>query len=237
VGGAFRGGGAVKGSVLSPRARPSGSLLGMLLGLLLGSLLPLAVHGSPVPQQEFDQVLRSKPDLEHGEALFAACAACHGSQGGGVADYTVPAIAGQRFRVIARQLVDYRHDKRWDLRMQHFADQHHLSGPADIADVAAFVSRMPIVNAPDHGSGEFLQHGGELYARLCAACHGAAGEGDDRLDVPRLAGQHYAYLLRQMHDAVEHRRPNFPPDHIRLLKRLDFTDLTGVADYLSRLGS
>jgi cytochrome c553 len=235
VGGAFRGGGAVKGSVLSPRARPSGSLLGMLLGLLLGSLLPLAVHGSPVPQQEFDQVLRSKPDLEHGEALFAACAACHGSQGGGVADYTVPAIAGQRFRVIARQLVDYRHDKRWDLRMQHFTDRHHLDGAQDIADVAGFISQLPVTRAPDHGSGEYLRHGAEVYGRLCASCHGPAAEGAERY--PRLAGQHYEYLLRQMHDALEGRRPNFPSEHVRLLQHFELADLAGVADYLSRLGN
>jgi hypothetical protein len=40
-----------------------------------------------------------------------------------------------------------------------------------------------------------------------------------------------------MHDAVEGRRPNFPPDHVHLLERFELADLAGVADYLSRLGS
>ena len=204
-------------------------------GWLLGALLPLTAHGASIPQQEYEQVLRSNPDLVHGEALIATCAACHGPQGAGVSDGSVPAIAGQHFRVIVRQLVDFRHDTRWDLRMQHFTDQHHLSGAQDVADVAAFISRMPITRASDHGSGEYLRHGGEVYARLCGSCHGPAAEGDERN--PRLAGQHYEYLLRQMHDALEGRRPNFPRDHVRLLQRFELADLAGVADYLSRLGS
>lgn len=202
---------------------------------LLIALLPWAAHGASVTQLEYDQVLRSKPDLVHGEALFETCAACHGVRGAGVSDGSVPAIAGQHFHVIVRQLVDFRHDKRWDLRMQHFTDEHHLSGTQDIADVAAFVSAMAATRASDHGSGEYLRHGEEVYVRLCGSCHGPAAEGDERY--PRLAGQHYEYLLRQMHDAVEGRRPNFPPDHVRLLEHFELADLAGVADYLSRLGS
>jgi hypothetical protein len=40
-----------------------------------------------------------------------------------------------------------------------------------------------------------------------------------------------------MHDAVEGRRPNFSPEHIRLLLHFDRPDFEGVADYLSRLGN
>jgi cytochrome c553 len=205
-----------------------------VLGWLLTALLPLAARGASVPQQEYEAVLHSGPDIVHGEALFSTCAACHGTNGAGVADGSVPAIAGQHFRVIVRQLVDFRHDKRWDLRMEHFSDQHHLSGAQDIADVADYISGMPSTRASDHGSGEYLQHGGEVYVRLCASCHGVAAEGDERN--PRLAGQHYEYLLRQMHDALEGRRPNFPHGHVRLLQRFELADLAGVADYLSRLG-
>jgi cytochrome c553 len=197
--------------------------------------LPWTVRAASLSQQEFDQATRSKPDLIHGEGLFETCAMCHGADGAGVPDGSVPAIAGQHFAVIVRQLVDYRHDKRWDLRMQHFTDEHRLKGAQDIADVAAFVSQLRVRRASDHGSGEYLVHGGEVYARLCASCHGKTGEGDK--DYPRLAGQHYEYLLRQMHDALEERRPNFPREHVRLLERFELADLTGVADYLSRQGN
>jgi len=55
--------------------------------------------------------------------------------------------------------------------------------------------------------------------------------------IPRLSGQHYEYLRRQMYDAVDGRRPGFPPSHVRLLAQLEHDDIAGVADYLSRVAS
>jgi cytochrome c553 len=195
---------------------------------------PAAAAG--IAASEFEAVVHARPDSVQGATLFETCAACHGSDGGGASDGTVPALAGQHFRVLASELVDYRHDRRWDLRMQHFSDQHHLADAQDIANVAAYISGLPPKPAPILTDGEFVQHGAQLYARQCASCHGAMGQGDDLQRTPRLAGQHYAYLLRQLHDAVEGRRPNFPREHIRLLQHFERADFVGVADYLNRLG-
>jgi cytochrome c553 len=74
-----------------------------------------------------------------------------------------------------------------------------------------------------------------VYARSCASCHGKNGDGNARQQIPRVAGQNYSYLVRQIHDAVEGRRPNFPAAHIRLLKGLDYADIMGVSDYLARI--
>jgi cytochrome c553 len=189
-----------------------------------------------VSEQEYAAVLHARADSVQGELLFLTCAACHGSDGAGVSDGSVPALAGQHFRVLASELVDYRHDRRWDLRMQHFSDEHHLKDAQDIANVASYISGLPLRPAPVLTDGEFVQHGAQVYARLCVSCHGAMGQGDDLQRAPRLAGQHYEYLLRQMHDAVEGRRPNFPRDHIRLLEHFERADFVGVADYLTRLG-
>lgn len=206
------------------------------LGWLIAAVMPFAAHGASVAQREFDAVLRSKADVAHGQMLFETCAACHGSNGAGASDGTVPAIAAQHFRVIARELVDYRNDKRWDERMEHFTDKHHLSGAQDIADVAAYVSRLPPTRSLGQDGGEHGKHGAEVYARLCASCHGAAAEGDNQKGYPRLAGQHYEYLLSQLHDAAEGRRPDFSPEHVRLLQSFQGADFAAVAAYLARLG-
>ena len=205
------------------------------VGWLISAALPMAAYGAAIAQEEFEAVLRGKPDIVHGEQLFASCAACHGPDGGGVSDGIVPAIAGQHYRVVARELVDYRHDKRWDVRMEHHADDHNLGDTQDLVDVAAYISSMTPARTGGVGDGEFTEYGARVYARSCASCHGAAAEGDNRVSYPRLAGQHYEYLLRQMHDAVEGRRPNFPREHIRLFKHFERADFMGVADYLSRL--
>ena len=46
-----------------------------------------------------------------------------------------------------------------------------------------------------------------MYYRECAACHGRLGEGDLRTLRPRLAGQHYLYLLKQLYDTAALTRP------------------------------
>jgi cytochrome c553 len=54
--------------------------------------------------------------------------------------------------------------------------------------------------------------------------------------VPGLAGQHYAYLMRQMHDAVDGRRPALSRLHAQQIAPLDFEQVRAVADYLARIG-
>lgn len=106
------------------------------LGWLIAAALPIAACGAALAQDEFAAVLRGRPNMVHGEQLFATCAACHGADGAGVSDGIVPAIAGQHYRVLAGELLDYRHDKRWDIRMEHHADDHNLGDTQDVVDVA-----------------------------------------------------------------------------------------------------
>ena len=186
---------------------------------------------------ELDAALRSKPNLDHGAELFRNWAVCHGSNGEGSLDGGVARIAGQHAAVIAKQLVDYRHDRRWDIRMEHFADQHHLVNPQSIMDVAAYVHGLCAGFAPGVGDGDLEQHGSELYRGRCSGCHGAAGDGNAQKLIPRIAGQHYEYLMRQIYDAVDGRRPNMSRAHVKMFATLERDDIVGLSDFLSRLGS
>lgn len=206
-----------------------------IVSLFIVMALPFATHGASVVAREYTEVLRSRPDIAHGKALFATCAACHGADGLGIRDGSVPAIAGQHFNVIVRELIDYRYDKRWNVLMEHIADEHNLGDARNVADVAAYSSDLRPARTAGVGDGRFVGAGAEFYARACASCHGRAAKGDDRHPYPRLAGQHYEYLLRQMDDAVQGRRPNFSRQHVRLLARFERDDFAAVADYLSRL--
>lgn len=185
--------------------------------------------------EEFADAMRSKPDLRRGAKLFRTCAGCHGQYGEGARDGGVPRIAGQHAPVLISQLVDNRHDRRWNPYMEHLADWPELPDAQALADVAGFVSQLRDALPNGQGNGELVPHGAVQYAHLCLRCHGAHGEGDAPHAIPKLAGQHYAYLERQLEDALDGRRPNFSAVHIRLLTRLDREDIVGVADYLSRL--
>ena len=191
--------------------------------------------GASVSQQELQSAMRAKPNVAPGEQLFLACAACHSSDGGGSRDGNVPAIAGQHYAVIVKQLVDFRHGKRWDIRMERYSGDHVLKDASDIAAVASFISLLPQQRNPYSGGLQDLDNKNQLYARSCAVCHGAAAEGGSQQRIPRLAGQNDQYLVRQMHYALEGRRPNLTQEHMALLARFEFADLEVVARYLSRL--
>jgi len=208
----------------------------MFLLLALGAVVCVpTVHASEAAKTEFSRAVRSNPDPHHGAMLFRDCAVCHGANGNGSDDGGVPRIAGQHFRVIIRQIVDYRHETRWDIRMEHFAGRGLLPDAQSIADVAAYATRLRGDVARDVGDGTQVARGAKVYAQRCADCHGKSGEGDNQSTVPHLAGQHYDYLLRQMYDALDGRRPNFSGAHLRLLAKLERDDLTGIADFLARL--
>jgi cytochrome c553 len=204
--------------------------IGSACVLLAISGVALAV---PVAQKEFDQVLKRVPDVSHGAALYETCAACHGKNGEGVSDGTVPVIAGQSFNVLAKQIVDFRVGLRGDPRMAHFTASRHLAFSQHIADVAAYIATLPPPKpkaAPPSGKAAVI------YTRSCERCHGAAAEGVEDSLTPRVASQHPEYILRQLDDAAAGRRPTMLDTHGALVRSLTKEELGMLATYLAGLG-
>ena len=168
-----------------------------------------------------------------GGQIYAVCAACHGVEGMGQPDGFAPVIAGQHASVLLRQLRDYRDGTRWDPRMEHVAQLRAISRPEDLSAVADHVSRLTPVGPASRGSGRHLGSGARVYLDRCADCHGATGQGSAARGVPRLAGQHAAYLQRQVLDAVEGRRPLLRATHGAMFSRLSADSLDGLTDYLA----
>jgi cytochrome c553 len=204
---------------------------------LLLLCLPLLVAAEPVAKREVKEVLALEPREEQGLELFAKCAECHGRDGGGDTSGAIPRIAGQHYRVLVRQIVDFRRGRRWDFRMEGVATSHEIIGERqDIADVAWYVSQLDADSSRGVGEGLYLQQGERLYAEKCASCHGREGEGNDKTEIPRIAGQHAGYLARQIHDAVDGRRPELTRTHGKRFEPLGYEDVLGLTDYLSRVG-
>jgi len=199
-------------------------------------LLPILASAAGSARSEVARVLKAKPDDVHGAQLFSQCVSCHGADGGGKTDGSTPRIAGQHYRVIAKQIVDFHYGKRWDFRMEGMADRQYIKGAQDIADVAAYVSKLARNGRRGIGSGEFVVEGSRIFAQQCESCHGRDAEGNAERGVPRLAGQHYSYLVRQMHNAVDGRRPALPALHSQRIEPLDDEQVRAVSDFLARIG-
>lgn len=77
---------------------------------------------------------------------------------------------------------------------------------------------------------------GEGKAKPCAACHGADGNSPTAPDFPRLAGQHYDYLLKALRDYKSGARKNpIMAAQLQNLKRKDLEDL--AAFFAAQKGS
>lgn len=199
----------------------------------------LTIDPATEARAEFQEAARLTPNVSRGAQLFQACAACHGSAGLGRVDGNVPAIAGQHNSVVLKQLIDFRDEQRWNAHMQKFTDWHHLPNTQDITNVAAYVAALPRFPSPTGpvGDGANLREGASLYLRVCASCHGRLGQGDPTRLSPRLAGQRYGYLLRQLDEGAAGYRPGMGTQHIAMLHALTPEQMRGVADHLSRMSA
>jgi len=198
----------------------------------------VASAATAVPRAErlFDQVLKRTPDAKHGAVLYETCAACHGSQGQGVADGSVPAIGGQPYTIVAKQLVDFRTERRKDVRMQHFADTRHLAYSQHVADVSAYIASLPPPQPRESGTAEEMARGARVYAQLCERCHGVNGRGREDWLAPRLAAQHPAYLSAQLDAAEAGRRLAMTKTHASLLESLSEEDVSSLITWLAATG-
>jgi cytochrome c553 len=187
--------------------------------------------------QEFRAAVALEPNLAHGKELFNVCAECHQANGGGSTDGTIPVIAGQHVSVLVKQLVDFRHDRRWHARMQNALKQHQIGSAQDLLDVAAYAESLkrPAPRAQDAGDAATRQEGRRIYYRDCETCHGRLAEGDLRTLRPRLAGQNYPYLLRQFIETANRQRIGMDEEHVKRIGALSDAERTAVARHLSQL--
>jgi cytochrome c553 len=112
-----------------------------------------------------------------------------------------------------------------------------LIDPQEIADIARYASELPPPERNGQGDGRDLARAAETFRSDCAACHGARAQGDAERFVPRLAGQHYGYLLRQIRDIGAGRRGNAHPEMVALTARYRDAELRALVDYVSRIDS
>jgi len=169
----------------------------LALSIGIGCMGDLLASSADDAQREYDQAMQLTPDPENGKRVYLTCAVCHRPEGWGTQDGTYPQIAGQLRTVIIKQLADIRARNRDNPIMYPFAVPRIMGGVQEIADVAAYISQLPMTPDNGVGLGRDLAHGEKLYVENCVDCHGKHGEGDTKAHIPAVWGQHYRYLVRQ----------------------------------------
>src|SRR5271165_3141999 len=79
-----------------------------------------------------------------GEAIFKShCVTCHGPQAHGDPTRTIPALAGQRFNYLVRQLANFSGGERESTTMHRQMEQAAVQEPQSWVDIAGFLNRLP----------------------------------------------------------------------------------------------
>ena len=198
------------------------------------ALAPVVAADAPL-DSELDHAMDLTPDVENGRDLYRVCVGCHTPTAWGTPDGELPQLAGQHRSVLIKQIADIRAGNRDTPLMALFAREEVLGGPQGIADVVGYIETLPMAPSATPGDGAKLEHGEELYHEHCARCHGESGEGEPDEYFPRIHGQHYAYVLRQLRWIRDGKRRNANHRIRRLIGRFDDDDLQAIADYVSRL--
>ncbi len=199
------------------------------------SLLPaLAQTADPAPRTSVQAVLALAADKMRGQAAFDDCAGCHRKDASGRATGAIPRLSGQHAAVIVKQVLDIRGGQRVNPAMKPHVEEVDLDAQT-LADIASYLQSLPIAGRLGQGPGDDPARGQTLFARDCAACHGAQGEGRAEGYFPMVAAQHYPYLLRELGLIRDGGRGNSNPAMAALVKGYSAADLQAVADHMSRL--
>ncbi len=208
--------------------------LASLAFVLLTGLLAASTPAE-VALAEYEEIMALTPNFANGHKAYITCAVCHRPEGWGTLDGTYPQIAGQHRTVIIKQLADIRARNRDNPLMYPFSVPRVLGGPQNIADVAAYVSQLPMNPQNGVGPGTDLELGAQLYKDNCVKCHGEGGQGDEQEHTPAIAGQHFNYLVRQFDAIRDGRRRNSDPKMVEQIKGFAPREAMAVLDYTSRL--
>jgi cytochrome c553 len=188
------------------------------------------------PNDEQMIALAHDADPQLGEEAYEVCRGCHQADGSGRGDALYPQLAGQHATVLIKQMVDVRAGRRDNPKMHPFVAEWVVS-PQEVADIAAYLSQLPIPPGNLKGDGSALARGKILYDNDCATCHGAQGEGNAAEFYPRVAHQHFGYLDRESRLIRDGGRRNANPEMVKAIKGYSDIDIAAVSDYMSRLSS
>lgn len=169
-------------------------------------------------------------DIEAGRAKAQACAACHGADGNATAG-NFPNLAGQTWRYLYTQLKDFKEGRRNDPVMSPMAAPLSRDDMINIANYFAAQTPKP----PSFKADEAKVKLGRAKAdeTLCTMCHlgGLLGQNE----IPRVAGQQYDYVIKQLKDFKARTRTNDAGNMTSVAQTLSDADIENLAHYIASL--
>ncbi|MEO8923606.1 MAG: c-type cytochrome [Caldimonas sp.] len=200
--------------------------------------LGIAFSALGAAEVTFAQDKPAATDQAAQKVAASICSSCHGPTGASTSPL-FPRLAGQQEIYLVAQLKAFKaktrgeqdaHDYMWG--MATLLDDSVIAGLAHY-----YAEQKPASGIP--GDAKLIARGKLLYEKgdtahsvvACSTCHGESAAGTSIF--PRLAGQHAAYVVRQL-QVIQHNSRNSPVMH-GVIKEMDATGMKAVAEYVQSL--
>jgi cytochrome c553 len=227
---------AAKGRRAGRIARALGARLALQMALMI------AVAGTAVCADDMERAGARSSGVR---AKAEYCTDCHGLSGQGYVGYLVmPRLAGQQTEYLENQLRAFAEHTRQRNFLINMGRVHGLSPGMRAALAAHFreLNPRPFGHASRQlaGTGKKIYEDGlpEANVPACAACHGPDAKG--KAAIPRLAGQLYAYTVKELSHWAEDRGQASAKDDtsavmLPISHNLTKSQIEAIAAYLSGL--
>ena len=199
------------------------------IAAILGSVLAIGVGLSHAAEPS-DTINKAATKV-----AVELCSTCHGPGGNSISP-TFPKLGGQQRLYLAAQIRAFKSKSRSDPEAQDYMWGMAATVDESIVDaLAGYYASQPAMRGKT-GDPKLVAQGDKLYENgdaarkitACVTCHGAKAEG--QAIFPRLAGQHAAYIVRQLQVIQQNLRAS-PVMH-GLITELTLNDMQAVAEFL-----
>jgi cytochrome c553 len=168
------------------------------------------------------------------EIVQGQCVICHGAEGESSTP-VFPRLAAQHADYVSRQLADFQAGRRKSPVMEPMTRE--LTA-ADMQAIGRWFESKP-ARAHPVADPALAEQGRAIYDKglpskgvpACRKCHGLQGEGTETL--PRLGGQHAAYLESQLRAFGKRERTNDNEVMQTIAARITDAELRAVSSYMS----
>jgi cytochrome c553 len=172
----------------------------------------------------------SAQDVEAGRKKAQTCAACHGPNGNSVIPQN-PILAGQTFRYTYLELRDFKEGRRTDPQMSPMAEPLTRTDMLDLA--AFFAAQKPQANGFKPDPARAARGKAKADETLCSMCH--LGNFIGQNEIPRVAGQHFDYTVKQLRDFKNRVRTNDAGNMTAVARTLGDQDIEDLGHYTASL--
>jgi cytochrome c553 len=142
-----------------------------------------------------------------------------------------PILAGQTSRYLYLELRDFQEGRRSDPQMSPMAKDLSRDEMRELADF--FAKQKPPQQAFKPDTAKAALGRAKADETLCTMCHLGGFLGQN--EIPRVAGQHYAYIVKQLSDFKARRRTNDAGNMTSVASTLNAQDIDNLAHYLAGL--